>query len=314
MLEYDYSIKPTDDYIFKRIFGAEENKDILLSFLNALFKVFDSLPRLKSVTINNSEMSKDDDIKKTTRLDIKATSNEGDLIDIEMQSVDTGNLAERAVSYLSQMVVDNLRQGRSYEDNKAISIWIVKNKLREDNPYYKRKSPIEISQMHSPANELDEAPVKSTDKITIIWVFLSKIKPDIYNIDIENWTKFIADMNTESKNKELNKAKGILNNLRSDKKVKEVLDARRKFELHWNTDLDVARSDGIKKGIEKGLKIGKEEGLIEGKKEGLIEGEKNGLIKASVVIAKNMKAQGLENDFIAKCLNISEKEVEKLVI
>ena len=93
-----------------------------------------------------------------------------------------------------------------------------------------------------------------------------------------------------------------MNNLRSDKKVKEVLDARRKFELHWNTDLDVARSDGIKKGIEKGLKIGKEEGLIEGKKE------------TNIAIAKNMKAQGLENDFIAKCLNISEKEVEKLVI
>ena len=29
-----FDIKPTDDYVFKRIFGVEKNKGILIGFLN----------------------------------------------------------------------------------------------------------------------------------------------------------------------------------------------------------------------------------------------------------------------------------------
>ncbi|MBR1944552.1 MAG: hypothetical protein IJ848_03745 [Alphaproteobacteria bacterium] len=46
----------------------------------------------------------------------------------------------------------------------------------------------------------------------------------------------------------------------------------------------------------------------EGKEEGLIEGEN----KAKKELALNMKNQGLSNDFIAKCLNISIEELNAL--
>ena len=54
---------------------------------------------------------------------------------------------------------------------------------------------------------------------------------------------------------------------------------------------------------------GKEEGLIEGKKEGLIEGK----MSEQKQIASNMKQQGLDDNFIAKCLNISIDKLNKLM-
>ena len=44
MGDLNFKIKPTDDYVFKRLFGDENNKDILISFLNALFDEYDFLP------------------------------------------------------------------------------------------------------------------------------------------------------------------------------------------------------------------------------------------------------------------------------
>ena len=37
MDQINTKIEPTDDFIFKRLFGTEENKNILISFLNTLF-------------------------------------------------------------------------------------------------------------------------------------------------------------------------------------------------------------------------------------------------------------------------------------
>ena len=54
---------------------------------------------------------------------------------------------------------------------------------------------------------------------------------------------------------------------------------------------------------------GKEEGLIEGEK----KGKKEGLIEGQKQIALNMKKQGLDDTFIAKCLNISINELKKLM-
>ena len=46
MDDVNNKIKPTDDFIFKRLFGVEENKDLLISFLNALFDEYDCFQRI----------------------------------------------------------------------------------------------------------------------------------------------------------------------------------------------------------------------------------------------------------------------------
>ncbi|GEQ17541.1 putative transposase/invertase (TIGR01784 family) [Clostridium butyricum] len=69
------------DFIFKKIFGSENHPNILISFLNAVMKPVD---KIVSVVINNTEITKDFLEDKFSRLDVKATTNKGEIINIEI--------------------------------------------------------------------------------------------------------------------------------------------------------------------------------------------------------------------------------------
>ncbi len=71
----------------------------------------------------------------------------------------------------------------------------------------------------------------------------------------------------------------------------------------------ISREEGRQQGKEEGLA----EGLEKGKEEGLAEGLEKGKLENQKQIALNMQKHGLENDFIAKCLNITSEELEQLL-
>ena len=243
------NIKPTDDFIFKRIFGVEESKDILISFLNALFKEYEYLPNIKNIKFSNNENIKDDLENKDSRLDIKATTDGGNVINIEVQTTDNGNLINRGIYYCSKMIVDGTYEGYDYDKPEVISIWIIKNKIRQDNIFYDRGSAIEISQLYSPPTKENDEYLKNSNKLTIVSIFLYKFKEGTFDIDIEQWLRFIDNRDiSDVENKQICKANEKLNYLRSSKDMKDIYDSKLKFLLHKNTDLKIAKQDGLKEG------------------------------------------------------------------
>ena len=286
MVDYiNLKIKPTDDFIFKIIFGSKGNEDILISFLNSLFREYDYLPHIRSITINNSSSIKKYDIMKQSILDIKATADTGRLINIEIQTEDTGNIVDRGLTYCSQMISEGTEEGGNYIEPEVISIWILNGKLRQDNVHYRRKSYIEVSQLYTSGNKLDKECIKATNKLTLIHIYLSKFEEGIYNQGIEEWIKFISDKDFNSKgNKELDKAQYKLKYLRCDREIRELYDAKRKAELNKNTDIIIAKEQG------------KEEGLKQGKEE----------------MAKNMLKEGFDINLIAKISGLTIEEINNL--
>ena len=249
MNEMNMNIKPTDDFIFKRIFGVEESKDILISFLNALFKEYEYLPNIKNIKFSNNENIKDDLENKDSRLDIKATTDSGNVINIEVQTTDNGNLINRGIYYCSKMIVDGTYEGYDYDKPEVISIWIIKNKIRQDNIFYDRGSAIEISQLYSPPTKENNEYLKNSDKLTIVSIFLYKFIEGTFDIDIEQWLRFIDNRDiSDVENKQICKANEKLNYLRSSKDMKDIYDSKLKFLLHKNTDLKIAKQDGLKEG------------------------------------------------------------------
>lgn len=249
MDEMNMNIKPTDDFIFKRIFGVEESKDILISFLNALFKEYEYLPNIKNIKFSNNENIKDDLENKDSRLDIKATTDGGNVINIEVQTTDNGNLINRGIYYCSKMIVDGTYEGYDYDKPEVISIWIIKNKIRQDNIFYDRGSAIEISQLYSPPTKENDEYLKNSNKLTIVSIFLYKFKEGTFDIDIEQWLRFIDNRDiSDVENKQICKANEKLNYLRSSKDMKDIYDSKLKFLLHKNTDLKIAKQDGLKEG------------------------------------------------------------------
>ena len=92
------------DFIFKLVFGSEKNKKVLISFLNAVFK---GNPKVKDVTLKNTEIARILQNNRTVRLDVKAEIGNKNFVDVEVQVRNTGDIIDRGIQYLSNMMVKN---------------------------------------------------------------------------------------------------------------------------------------------------------------------------------------------------------------
>ncbi|WP_375339963.1 Rpn family recombination-promoting nuclease/putative transposase [Okeania sp. KiyG1] len=74
---------PNIDFAFKKIFGSEQSKDILISFLNSI--LYDSHPTIKDLQILNPYLVPKIRGLKDTYLDVKAKVTGNKTVIIEMQ-------------------------------------------------------------------------------------------------------------------------------------------------------------------------------------------------------------------------------------
>jgi predicted transposase/invertase (TIGR01784 family) len=115
-------LDPKLDYIFKNIFGKEKSKPLLISFLNSLFK---GDPTIKTLQLDNTDITKILKQDKASRLDIKATSDDGTQLDIEIQANNTGEIPHRAFHYLANMLPTIVKSNESYKGPRVIGIWLM---------------------------------------------------------------------------------------------------------------------------------------------------------------------------------------------
>ena len=100
----------------------------------------------------------------------------------------------------------------------------------------------------------------------------------------------------------------------------ERREARLKYQLQYNTEISVAREQGLAQGRSEGeavgLKKGEAVGLKKGEAVGLKKGEavgfKKGATQEKREIAKNLKALNLTKEQIAEATGLSAAEIEKL--
>jgi len=63
---------PLNDFVFKKIFGSNENKDLLISLLNAILDPSDRDKLIDLEVVEENQLTKDMIYEKTGRLDVKA--------------------------------------------------------------------------------------------------------------------------------------------------------------------------------------------------------------------------------------------------
>lgn len=116
-------INPTIDCVFKAILGAVENTDLLCHFLNSILQ---PTSPIVSVNINNPYNEKlylDD---KLSIVDIKATDNNGEIYQIEVQMSTPGYLKQRMLNGWSSIYRGQLTEGKDYRLLKPVtSIWLL---------------------------------------------------------------------------------------------------------------------------------------------------------------------------------------------
>ena len=116
-------ISPRVDIAFKKIFGVEENKDLLISLVNSIVSEND---RVVEVTLLNPYNPKNFRQDKLSILDIKAKGETGKRYNIEIQISDEADYDKRALFYWAKLYTEQLKVAEDYSTlSKAIGIHIL---------------------------------------------------------------------------------------------------------------------------------------------------------------------------------------------
>ena len=253
-------LSPKVDFVFKKIFGNEKHPNILISFLNAVIKPTDLI---KSVQIKNTDIEKEHIEDKYSRLDIKAVTNNGEHINIEIQVKNEYNMIKRSLYYWSKMYEGQLTKGKDYDTlSRTICINILDFKyLKNDNFHncYRLKE----------KNTNEEL----TDVMELHFIEIPKLRKLENSEDIsdmlEAWITFIESPTSELIDKlemsldEIKEAKEELLRLSGNDKERERYEKRFESLLEQNSLLANAERKGLQKGIQKGLKEGENRKAIE---------------------------------------------------
>ena len=286
-------LPPKMDFVFKRIFGNENHPNVLISFLNAVLNPVDPI---KSVSLKDTTIEKSHLEDKYSRLDVKAITNKGEHINIEIQLKDEYNMIKRSLYYWSKLYEGQLENGENYQKlSRTICINLLDFNLLNHDKF------------HSVYRLKDcETNEELTDVMELHFIELKKIK-DVQRVEevktkLEAWLYFINQPESELVQElekvevEIKEAKAELVRLSGDRKERERYEKRRESRLNEVSALSYAEEKGIQKGIEEGVK----QGLEQGAKQRNIE------------IAKNLIQNGLDNELISKSTGLSIEEVKAI--
>lgn len=287
-------INPRVDIAFKKIFGVEENKDLLISLINSIISEEDQVQDVKILNPYNIQNFQND---KLSILDIKAKCCDGKRINIEMQITDSADYDKRALYYWAKLYSEQLSAGGKYSNlNKAIGIHILNFTSIIDSQNYHNIFHITDSEngdryfkefeLHTiELNKFDEDIDDDFSKL------LAKMKN---KIDI--WSAFLTkhELLEERKSElptstELQKALNIVNVMNFTEEEQDAYNDH----LKWLRDADSA--------LDKKFLEGKEEGREEGREE------------EKIAIAKSLLEQNIPLDTISSATGLSVNELKKIL-
>jgi predicted transposase/invertase (TIGR01784 family) len=130
-------VDPKNDVAFRKIFGDENRKEILISFLNNILEFAGTNKEIIDITIKNPyQVPKLKELKETI-LDIKAVDKRNIHYIIEMQVFHTTAFEKKVLYYVSKSYYQQLNRAEDYPKlNQVIFLGFLNFKLFEKNPDY----------------------------------------------------------------------------------------------------------------------------------------------------------------------------------
>jgi predicted transposase/invertase (TIGR01784 family) len=233
----------TDNFLFKAIFS--KNEDLLLELLNS-FPEFQEEKKIERLKVLNPELPKAEDIDKLSILDIHAEDISGNKFLIEMQSQTEKYFEKRILYYWSKLYSKSLSKGSKYKELKRIySINFTEFNFLKTSNYH--------SLFH--LREKTESEIILTEDLEIHIIELPKFHAELQrlNSDFESWI-FVLKKGHELKGEEMNtltkknpKLKKVFKEYKEyslNPKNRNLLEARKKSILVYNTNIDVVREEG----------------------------------------------------------------------
>jgi predicted transposase/invertase (TIGR01784 family) len=278
-------INPFTDYGFKRIFGEEANKDLLMDFLSELLR--EEQGEIKNITYLKNEQLGSTEIDRKAIFDLYCENEKGEKFIVELQKTKQDFFKDRALYYSTFPIQEQAKKGSPWNfELKAIyTIAILDFVFDEDKKdpdkykYFVKLSDIETNKVFY-------------DKLTFVYLEMPKFKKPLDEIEthFEKWLYVLRHLN------ELDKIPAKLTE-RIFKKLFDVAEIAK-----FNREQFMQYEDSLKYywDLKNSLDTKFREGEIKGKIEGKIE------------IANNLLKMKVEMDVIVAATGLTKAEIEKI--
>ena len=271
-LSGDRYINPLTDFGFKRLFGTEPNKNLLIDFLNVILP---SQHRVKDLTYRSNENLGNTPLDRKAVFDLYCQSEKGEKFIVEMQKAKHNYFKDRSIYYASFPIQDQAEKGDwNYKLDPVYTIGILDFVFDEDKNDENLLHIVELK---------DQNCKVFYEKLKFIYLELPKFKKTVDQLDdhFDKWLfllKHLPDLEEpplplqENVFMQLFEVARITNFSPSER---EAYENSLKYYRDMNGVIETAREEGKAQGIQEG----KAQGIQEGKAQGIQDGKRSLLLK-----------------------------------
>lgn len=278
------------DFAFKKLFGTEMNKDLLISFLNALLQ---GREVVLDVNYLNTEHLGTQEYDRRAVFDVYCKNDKGEVFLVEMQKGEQQFFKDRSIYYSTFAIREQAPRGEwNYELKGVYTIGILNfcfDKEREGNYYHEVKL-------------MDTATKKVFyDKLVFIYLEMPKFTKQENELEslFDKWLYVIRNLAALMERPRVLQEKVFAHLFEAAEIAKFSRVERYEYEeslkayRDWFSVMATAELRGEERGKEKGLKEGLEKGRIE-------ERLRN---------ARGLKARGVDAEIIAQVTGLSVDDI-----
>jgi len=288
----DKYIDPFTDFGFKKLFGEECNKDLLLDFLNELLHTKEG--KIIQLTYLKSEQLGRSDEDRKAIFDLHCVNEKGEKFIVEMQKTKQNFFKDRALYYSTFPILEQAIQGDwNYELKAVYTVAILDFVFEEDkNDPDKYRYDVMLTDI--------ETHKIFYNKLMFIYLEMPKFNKAIEELEtrFEKWMYVI---------KNLKRLDRLPDKLR-EKVFEKIFTAAEIANLSKDEYKQYITSLNAYRDFKNSIDTARDEGKIEGKIEGMIEGERAGKIE----IAKKLKNRGMSIDQISELTNLTKEDIESI--
>ena len=293
----DKYVNPLTDFGFKKLFGEEPNKELLIDFLNQLLP---EAHKIEELTYSKNEHLGQKALDRRAIFDLHCKNAKGDWFIVELQKAKQNYFKDRSVYYSTFPIQEQARRGDwDFQLAAVYTIGVL------DFIFDESKEEPAILHKVQLKNERNQV---FYDKLTYIYIELPKFLKKEHQLTnrFDKWLyilRHLAQLNERPKRLK----EDIFTRLFEAAEIAQFSQAERvRYEDSLKYYRDIKNVVDTSK--QEGWIEGKQEGIKEGMQKGKQEGIKQGLLRTAL----EMKNDGLSISKIALYTGLSIDEIELL--
>jgi predicted transposase/invertase (TIGR01784 family) len=283
-------INPFTDFGFKRLFGTEFNKDLLIDFLN---QVLGEREHIRDLTYLNTEQQGRSETDRKAVYDLYCENQKGEKFIIEVQNASHLYFKDRSIYYAAFPLREQAQKGQwDYQLKAVYTVCILNFSFPDPSGQDRYLREVQLLDKHT--HEV------FFDKLTFIYLEMPRFKKSEEEL-LTHFDKWLYVL------KHLDKLQDIPQKLR-EKIFKKLFNQAELAKLNPQEMRTYDESLKVYWDNYSVLQTAKHEGREQGREEGRQEGAS----EKALQIARELKKNGVSNEVIALSTGLSQEQIETL--